>query len=544
MTASEMFGVPIEGMPGEIRRRAKAINFGIIYGISAFGLANQLGIPREEAGAYIRKYFERFPGIRDYMEATKRSARADGYVTTIFGRKCHYPRINASNPSERAFNERAAINAPIQGSAADIIRRAMIRMDDALARAGLTRAHAVAGARRTRVRGAGRRDRGDPAGGGPGDGRGARAGAETACAPAGRRARGAELGRGALACATAIVAKRSSAIRRSSGGGCGPRAFPRAGPGCAGNAGSRMTSISERYRALVLDHRFEYDPAQAALADRLDALRERLQGYEADAEAERARPVDGRKARRAAARPLCSWACRPRQDDADGPLLRRGRGATQATRAFPCLHGRRARPPASMAPGAQERRSDRRGPDRAGRGRARARGFAPLLRRIRGARHRRRDDPRAALRRALRRGRGRRRDVECRPGRSLQGRAQPHPVPPLRRPAARAAATSSSSTRAPTTGWRSSSALRSTMRRSAPRRTPRSTRPSSPSPAPSEGRRPQIELLGRLLEVPQAIDGVARFDFDSLCRRAARLGRLSRNRRALPHRAHRPHPRA
>ena len=138
MTASEMFGVPIEGMPGEIRRRAKAINFGIIYGISAFGLANQLGIQRDEAGAYIRKYFERFPGIRDYMDATKKTAHAKGYVTTIFGRKCHYPRINASNVSERAFNERAAINAPIQGSAADIIRRAMIRMDDALARAGLS----------------------------------------------------------------------------------------------------------------------------------------------------------------------------------------------------------------------------------------------------------------------------------------------------------------------------------------------------------------------------------------------------------------------
>ena len=152
MTASEMFGVPIEGMPSEVRRRAKAINFGIIYGISAFGLANQLGIPREEAGAYIRKYFERFPGIRDYMEATKKTARANGYVTTIFGRKCHYPRINASNVSERAFNERAAINAPIQGSAADIIRRAMVRMDDALARAKLSRADAAAGARRTRVR--------------------------------------------------------------------------------------------------------------------------------------------------------------------------------------------------------------------------------------------------------------------------------------------------------------------------------------------------------------------------------------------------------
>ena len=138
MTASEMFGVPIEGMPSEVRRRAKAINFGIIYGISAFGLANQLSIARNEAGDYIRKYFERFPGIRDYMEATKKIARANGYVTTLFGRKCHYPRINASNPSERAFNERAAINAPLQGSAADIIRRAMVRMDDALAKAGLS----------------------------------------------------------------------------------------------------------------------------------------------------------------------------------------------------------------------------------------------------------------------------------------------------------------------------------------------------------------------------------------------------------------------
>ena len=132
MTASEMFGVPVKDMPPDVRRRAKAINFGIIYGISAFGLANQLGIPREEAGAYIKKYFERFPGIRDYMEATKREVRARGYVTTIFGRKCHYPRITSSNASERAFNERAAINAPIQGSAADIIRRAMVRMDAAL----------------------------------------------------------------------------------------------------------------------------------------------------------------------------------------------------------------------------------------------------------------------------------------------------------------------------------------------------------------------------------------------------------------------------
>ncbi|MEZ5788312.1 MAG: DNA polymerase I [Xanthobacteraceae bacterium] len=138
MTASEMFGVPVQGMPGEVRRRAKAINFGIIYGISAFGLANQLGIPREEAGAYIKRYFERFPGIRDYMEASKVYCRDHGYVLTLFGRKCHYPDIRASNPSIRAFNERAAINARLQGSAADIIRRAMIRMEAALAREKLS----------------------------------------------------------------------------------------------------------------------------------------------------------------------------------------------------------------------------------------------------------------------------------------------------------------------------------------------------------------------------------------------------------------------
>jgi DNA polymerase-1 len=132
MTASEMFGVPVEGMPSEVRRRAKAINFGIIYGISAFGLANQLSIGRSEAGEYIKKYFERFPGIKDYMEATKAFARDKGYVETIFGRRAYYPDIRSSNPSVRAFNERAAINAPIQGSAADIIRRAMVRVEPAL----------------------------------------------------------------------------------------------------------------------------------------------------------------------------------------------------------------------------------------------------------------------------------------------------------------------------------------------------------------------------------------------------------------------------
>ncbi|MDF2370741.1 MAG: DNA polymerase I [Rhizobiaceae bacterium] len=132
MTASEMFGVPIKDMPSEVRRRAKAINFGIIYGISAFGLANQLGIGRSEAGDYIKTYFERFPGIKDYMDETKAFAREHGYVETIFGRRAHYPEIRSSNPQMRAFNERAAINAPIQGSAADVIRRAMVKMEPAL----------------------------------------------------------------------------------------------------------------------------------------------------------------------------------------------------------------------------------------------------------------------------------------------------------------------------------------------------------------------------------------------------------------------------
>jgi DNA polymerase-1 len=133
LTASEMFGVPIEGMDPMVRRRAKAINFGIIYGISAFGLAAQLGIPRGEAAEYISTYFKRFPGILDYMEETKAFVHANGYVTTIFGRRAHYPDVNTKNPNMRAFYERAAINAPIQGSAADILRRAMLRMEERLA---------------------------------------------------------------------------------------------------------------------------------------------------------------------------------------------------------------------------------------------------------------------------------------------------------------------------------------------------------------------------------------------------------------------------
>ncbi len=136
-TASEMFGVPVEGMPAETRRRAKAINFGIVYGISAFGLANQLGIDQSEAGAYIKTYFERFPGIRTYMDRTKAEVREQGFVTTLFGRRIHIPAIHSKSNAERQFGERAAINAPIQGSAADIIRRAMMRMPGALIEAGL-----------------------------------------------------------------------------------------------------------------------------------------------------------------------------------------------------------------------------------------------------------------------------------------------------------------------------------------------------------------------------------------------------------------------
>jgi DNA polymerase-1 len=137
VTASQMFGVPIAGMDPLLRRNAKMINYGIIYGIGAFGLAQRLGIEFEDARRYIEAYFERYPGIRDYMERAKDEARAHGYVTTLFGRKCATPEINSGNPSRRGYAERAAINAPIQGSAADIMKRAMIRADRALANSNL-----------------------------------------------------------------------------------------------------------------------------------------------------------------------------------------------------------------------------------------------------------------------------------------------------------------------------------------------------------------------------------------------------------------------
>jgi DNA polymerase-1 len=131
MTASEMFDVPLDQMTPEIRRRAKAINFGVIYGISGFGLARNLRIPRAEAQGFIDRYFERFPGIRAYMDATIAFAKENGYVQTLFGRRIHTPEINARGP-HAGFARRAAINAPIQGTAADIIRRAMIRVPAAL----------------------------------------------------------------------------------------------------------------------------------------------------------------------------------------------------------------------------------------------------------------------------------------------------------------------------------------------------------------------------------------------------------------------------
>ena len=133
MTAAEMFDVPLEDMTPEVRRQAKAINFGVIYGISGWGLARNLRIPRADAQAFIDRYFERFPGIRAYMDATVAFAKEHGRVETLFGRRIHTPEINARGP-HAGFAKRAAINAPTQGTAADVIRRAMVRMPAAIAR--------------------------------------------------------------------------------------------------------------------------------------------------------------------------------------------------------------------------------------------------------------------------------------------------------------------------------------------------------------------------------------------------------------------------
>jgi DNA polymerase I len=133
-TAAEVFGVPLEAVSSEQRRSAKAINFGLIYGMSAFGLARQLGIERGAAQEYVNLYFERYPGVKLYMDETRRQAREDGYVTTVFGRRLHLPEIRSRNNQRRQYAERSAINAPMQGTAADIIKRAMIRVADWLAR--------------------------------------------------------------------------------------------------------------------------------------------------------------------------------------------------------------------------------------------------------------------------------------------------------------------------------------------------------------------------------------------------------------------------
>ena len=138
LTASEVFGIPLKDMDNETRRKAKAINFGIIYGISAFGLSNQLDISRSEASDYIRSYFEKFPSIRDYMETTKEFAKDNGFVKTLFGRKCIIEGSANRGPGGKAFMERAAINAPIQGTAADIIKRAMIKIPQVLKKESLS----------------------------------------------------------------------------------------------------------------------------------------------------------------------------------------------------------------------------------------------------------------------------------------------------------------------------------------------------------------------------------------------------------------------
>ena len=127
VTASQMFGVPVAEVGADLRRSAKTINYGIVYGIGAFGLAQRLGIPQAQAKAYIESYFEQYPGIRAYMDKAKAEAREKGYVRTLYGRRCYIPEINVKIPSRRAYAERAAINAPIQGTAADIMKRAMIR---------------------------------------------------------------------------------------------------------------------------------------------------------------------------------------------------------------------------------------------------------------------------------------------------------------------------------------------------------------------------------------------------------------------------------
>jgi DNA polymerase-1 len=136
-TAAEVFGLELQSVTSEQRRRAKAINFGLIYGMSAFGLAKQLQLGRSEAQQYIETYFERYPGVKDYMDNTRAQAAEQGYVKTLFGRRLYLPEINASNGMRRQAAERTAINAPMQGTAADIIKLAMINVDNWLQQSGM-----------------------------------------------------------------------------------------------------------------------------------------------------------------------------------------------------------------------------------------------------------------------------------------------------------------------------------------------------------------------------------------------------------------------
>ena len=155
-TAAEVFGAPLDAVTADQRRSAKAINFGLIYGMSAFGLAKQLGIARGAAQEYIDLYFARYPGVKRYMEETRAQAKAQGYVETVFGRRLYLPDINARNKQFQQAAERAAINAPMQGTAADIIKRAMIAVDAWCGSGAARRAAHHAGARRAGARGASR----------------------------------------------------------------------------------------------------------------------------------------------------------------------------------------------------------------------------------------------------------------------------------------------------------------------------------------------------------------------------------------------------
>jgi DNA polymerase-1 len=152
-TAAEVFGVAPDQVTSEQRRYAKVINFGLIYGMSSFGLARNLGIETKAAAAYIDRYFQRYPGVKNYMDETRASAKERGFVETVFGRRLYLPEINSPNGPRRGGAERAAINAPMQGTAADLIKLSMVKIQDVLdARARHQDDHA--GARRTGVRGA------------------------------------------------------------------------------------------------------------------------------------------------------------------------------------------------------------------------------------------------------------------------------------------------------------------------------------------------------------------------------------------------------